>query len=78
MAIILPGQEEIILTCTTNSPSLEVMWFSGISGTPLSGNNTYRVQVPPDSFEYNCSVIDPTTDTVAASGVIVVRSAQGK
>lgn len=72
----MSGQEDIVLTCTTNSPSLQVRWLSD-AGTILSYNDTYRVELPTDILRFNCSVVDPATDTVLASAVVPVVNVQG-
>lgn len=76
VAAVLPGQEEVVLSCTTNSDRLSVRWLS--DGSILSYNSTYRVQLPSESSSYNCSIIDPISDTILISAAVPVINVQGK
>lgn len=80
VATILPGQEEIILMCITNSASLRVTWYSSSFPVAVGHNSTLRVEVVPDTtdMEYNCSVTDPTSGNVVATAVVPVRRIQGE
>ena len=77
IATIVPGQNEIVLECRTNSASLSVMWTSE-NGRLLGSNRIYREGVPPASREYTCSVRGPDSNTILANATVVVRNVEGK
>lgn len=77
VATFLPNQEEIILSCTTNSDRLSVRWSSGDSGQILGFNAIYRAELSSMITSFNCSVIDTGADTILISAIVPVISVQG-
>ena len=75
VAAIIPGQDELTLTCTSNSDRHQVEWYSDPSSMPLSSESTLQVQLPTDILEYTCSVSDGTN--ILISAVVPLRNVEG-
>ena len=76
VAAVLSGQDDILLTCTTNSDNLQVRWLSE-TGSLLATNTSLRVSLPSEGHSYNCSIIDPVIDSILTSASVPLIEVEG-
>lgn len=75
VATIIPGQQEIVLRCETNSAQLPILWVAGNLVTELSRNAEYRVSIPnqggfSDLTQFTCVVRNPEVNDPSPSNVV--------